>query len=134
MTVVSQLLSDLAIAARENRKADFDRLERELLAHFDGSFDGMPEEVYDRYLEVDRLWPVAAQAAQVPGGGAEVSERRHAVRVSLAVSDDAWLRHLGTGADRSLSAVLGACIRLIRGDEQLERRIVEALQQRLERD
>ena len=94
----------------------------------------MPEEVYDSYLEVDRLWPITSQDTQAPGVGAKVGERRHAVRVSLAASDEAWLRHLGTGADRSLSAVLSACIHLIRGDERLESRIVEALQQRFERD
>ena len=73
MSVIAQLLSDLAVAARENRRQDFDRLERELLAHFDGSFDGMPGHVYDRYVEVDRLWPVTAKAPNESGDGGEVA-------------------------------------------------------------
>ena len=125
MSNVSSLLAALADAARANRKDEFDRLERELLSNFDGGFDGMPDPVHESYLEIDRLWPV------VPDGAIRAAEsRRRVVRVSLTANDEAWLRQLGTDADRSASAVLSACLRLIRDDAQLESRVAELLRSR----
>ena len=55
---VRRVLAALADAARDDRKEEFDRLERELLSNFEGGFDGMPEPIYESYLAIDRLWPV----------------------------------------------------------------------------
>ena len=125
MSNVSSLLAALADAARANRKDEFDRLERELLSNFEGGFDGMPEPVYESYLEIDRLWPV------LPDGALRATaSHRRVVRVSLTATDEAWLRQLGTDADRSASAVLSACLRVIRDEAQLESRVAKLLRAR----
>ena len=131
MPDVSSLLEALAEAARTNRKDEFDRLERELLSKFEGGFDGMPEPVHQSYLEIDRLWPV------VPGdfdrdSSSVATDRRRVVRVNLTAADEAWLRHAGSEADRSVSAVLSICLRLIREDADLGNRVVELLRDRHE--
>jgi hypothetical protein len=131
MPDVSSLLEALAEAARTNRKDEFDRLERELLSKFEGGFDGMPEPVHQSYLEIDRLWPV------VPGdfnrdSSPVATDRRRVVRVNLTAADEAWLRHAGSEADRSVSAVLSICLRLIREDADLGNRVVELLRDRHE--
>ena len=131
MPDVSNLLEALAEAARTNRKDEFDRLERELLSKFEGGFDGLPEPVHQSYLEIDRLWPV------VPGdfdgdSSSVATDRRRVVRVNLTAADEAWLRHAGSEADRSVSAVLSICLRLIREDADLGNRVVELLRDRHE--
>ena len=131
MPDVSNLLEALAEAARTNRKDEFDRLERELLSNFERGFDGMPEPVHQSYLEIDRLWPV------VPGdfdrdSSSVATDRRRVVRVNLTAADEAWLRHAGSEADRSVSAVLSICLRLIREDADLGTRVVELLRDRHE--
>ena len=115
---MSSVLTALADAARDNRREEFDRLERELLSNFEGGFDGMPEPIYESYLAIDRLWPVAPRNEL----GTDASQRR-VVRVSLTSAEQAWLRQLGVDADRSASAVLSACLRLIREDPHLASRV-----------
>ncbi len=117
MATVPELLEALTRAASANRKDEFDRLERELLAQFEGSFDGMPEEVYQRYLEVDRHWPVVPPTRR--SGGSDRRRERVTLEVRLPVEVEAWLREVGAECDRSRSAVVAECLDLIRGDERL---------------
>jgi len=70
---IRELLEALANAARDGRKSEFDRLERELLTSFAGSFDAMPVDVYEQYVEIDRLWPAVAPS---PAGVPSCSRRR----------------------------------------------------------
>ena len=125
MTTVDEILEALSRAARENRKADFDDLERALLARFDGSLEGMPDDLYQRYLEVDRHWPVVPASSD----DAPVSEQeaRRTLSVRLPAELDMWVRDLAARVDRSPSAVLAECIRIVSDDEQesadLERRL-----------
>jgi hypothetical protein len=132
MPDVSNLLEALAEAARTNRKDEFDRLERELLSNFEGGFDGMPELVHQSYLEIDRLWPVVPVGELDRGSSSVTTDRRRVVRVNLTAADEAWLRHAGSEADRSVSAVLSICLRLIREDADLGNRVVELLRDRHE--
>jgi hypothetical protein len=60
------------------------------------------------------------------------TDRRRVVRVNLTSADEAWLRHAGSEADRSVSAVLSICLRLIREDADLGNRVVELLRDRHE--
>ena len=131
MSDVSGLLEALAEAARENRKDEFDQLERELLSNFEGGFDGMPESIYQSYLEIDRLWPVVPEGDLDGETNASAANRRRVVRVNLTAGDEAWLRRVGAEADRSVSAVLSLCLRLIREDAHLGNRVVELLRARL---
>lgn len=128
MTEIDRLLEALADTARSNSKDDFDRVERELLSHFGGALDSMPREVYDRYLEIDRLWPVA------PTGGLEAepeadasAESRATLNLRLPTEDERFIRRLGTEVDRSASAVVAACLRIVRGDPTLGATVRAAL-------
>jgi predicted transcriptional regulator len=118
---VDQLLATLAEAARCNDKAEFDRLERELLSRFDGGFDSMPEDLYQRYLDVDRHWPIAV----VPADGA--SARRRTLQIRLAGEEEAWIQELAVATDRSLSAVIAECIDAVRSDESQVAEVRERL-------
>lgn len=111
MSRVDQLLAELADAARANEKADFDRLERELLSHFQGSFDGMPPAVYQRYLDVDRHWPIAVDGDD---------SRGRTLEIRLPLSDQLWLEGLAASADRSLSAAIAECLEVVRSDPAVE--------------
>ena len=106
---VDQLLAEMADAARHNQKARFDQLERSLMEHFDGGFDGMPEEIYQRYLDVDRHWPIAVE----PTGG---DPARRTLQIRLGTSEEAWLQDLAAATDRSLSAVVAECVEAVRSD------------------
>lgn len=121
MPTVDTLLEGLAEAARNNEKSDFDRLERELLAHYDGGFEGMPDDVYQRYLDVDRHWPISVESPGAAGGSRTVELR-------LSPADRTWLEDLAVATDRSLSAVVAACLDAVRRDPSLEGRIREALE------
>ncbi len=111
MARVDDLLAGLADAARANEKAEFDRLERELLAHFEGGFDGMPEDVYQRYLDVDRHWPIAVDR---PGS------RGRTLEIRLPLREQLWLEELAAATDRGLSAVIAGCLEAVRSDTELE--------------
>jgi len=124
---IERLLEALAEAARNDRKSEFDQLERDLLTLFEGSFDAMPRDVYEQYLEVDRLWPLVVAPADGGDAAEPAAGRRHAVSVSLSTEDAVWLRQLGDEADRSLSAVLSACLERIRSDDALRDEIARQL-------
>jgi hypothetical protein len=109
MASVDELLEAMANAARRNEKSEFDQLERQLLDGFEGAFEGMPEEVYQRYLDVDRHWPIAVEPT---------SDRpaRRTLQIRLAAEEEAWLQEVAVAADRSLSAVVAECIESVRHD------------------
>ncbi len=111
MARVDDLLAGLANAARANEKAEFDRLECELLDHFDGGFDSMPAEVYQRYLDVDHHWAIA-----VDGSGS----RGRTLEIRLPLREQLWLEELAAVTDRSLAAVIAECLEAVRADTQLE--------------
>ncbi len=122
MPGVDQLLAEMADAARHNEKSRFDQLERKLLDHFDGGFDAMPEELYQRYLDVDRHWPIAVE----PSGG---DPGRRTLQIRLGTSEETWLQDLAAATDRSLSAVVAECVDAIRNDAERS----EEVRTRLER-
>lgn len=123
MLDVRDLLKAMASAARRNEKAEFDRLERDLLARFSGGFEGMPEEIYQHYLDVDRHWPIAVE----PVGDAP--PRRRTLQIRLASAEEAWLQELAVETDRSLSAVLAECIDTVRSNPD----VAGAVRDRLDR-
>lgn len=123
MAEVDDLLAALADAARRNEKADFDRVERELLSHFDGRLESMPEDVYERYLDVDRHWPIAVEPAD------DVTAARRTLQIRLGAEEEAWLQDVASETDRSLSAVVAECVDAVRRDPT---RVAE-LRGRLER-
>lgn len=108
---VDDLLAALCDAARANEKTEFDRLERELLDRFGGSFDGMPADVYQQYLDVDRHWPIA-----VDGAGS----RGRTLEIRLPLRTQLWVEELAAVTDRSLSAVLAECLDAVRSDPGIE--------------
>ena len=112
MARVDDLLAALADAAGANEKAEFDRLERELLAHFEGGFDSMPEEVYQRYLAVDRHWPIVVDGPR---------SRGRTLEIRLPAREQLWLEELAAATDRSLSAVIAECLDAVRADTELGR-------------
>lgn len=114
MASVDSLLAALADAARRNAKTEFDRLELELFSLFHGGFEGMPEDVYQRYLDVDRHWPIAVEPARPPGADAPL--RRRTLLVRLAEVEDLWVKEMAAETDRSPSAVVSECIEAIRRD------------------
>ena len=121
MSRVDDLLVALTEAAGNNEKDEFDRLERELLSHFEGSFESMPEATYRRYLDVDRHWPIAVEPAGIPAG------RRRTLQIRLANQEEAWLQDLAVATDRSLSAVIAECIDDVRQDESRTTAVRERL-------
>jgi hypothetical protein len=124
---IDELLAGLVDAARRNEKDAFDRLERDLLAHFDGGFDGMPRDVYQRYLDVDRHWPIT-----VDPSGAERGRRTLLVR--LLAPEEAWIQDLAVSTDRSTSAVLTACIDAVRDDNEIEQQVRARLERERHRE
>jgi predicted DNA-binding protein len=121
MSEVGDLLEAMASAAQRNEKSEFDGLERELFARYSGGFQGMPEEIYQRYLEVDRHWPIAVEPAE---GG---SPRRRTVQIRLPALEEAWLQERAIETDRSLSAVIAECIEAVRNDPDLAAEVRERL-------
>ena len=115
MARIEELLEALEDAARANEKSRFDRLERELLDHFDGGFDSMPSAVYERYLDVDRHWPIAVTG----DGGAS----GRTLEIRLPMREHRWLERLAAATDRSLSSVIAGCLEAIRDDLQLSQRV-----------
>lgn len=120
---VDELLGAMAEAARRNEKAAFDALERRLLARFQGSFESMPEDLYQRYIDVDRHWPIAVEPAVDPPGG------RRTLQIRLAHDEEAWLQDLAVDTDRSLSAVIAECVDAVRHDPARTREVRARLEQ-----
>lgn len=119
---VDELLEAMADAAGRNEKDEFDGLERRLLARFHGSFESMPEELYQRYLDVDRHWPIAVEPAIDPPGG------RRTLQIRLAHDEEAWLQELAVATDRSLSAVIAECVDAVRQDPDRTRLVQDCLE------
>jgi hypothetical protein len=132
---VSQLLEAMGVAARSARKSEFDRLERELLSRFEGGFEGMPDEIYSRYLEVDRAWPaVPFPREEHADGDPEDGARPRppvgpAVELNVELPEElvSWLAELGDASGRNRSEVLSECLQTLRWNE----RLVATLQERL---
>lgn len=127
MQTVSQLLHAMNAAARADRKSEFDELERELLSRFEGGFEGMPVEIYERYLEVDRAWPAVPVPPQPAADGGLEHEIRPRpplgaptpVTVELPEELVSWLAELGDRSGRNRSEVLSECLQTLRSNEQL---------------
>lgn len=123
MASVDELLAALDRAARGNHRDEFDRNEAELLNRF-GGFHGMPREIYDRYVEVDRAWP--ASLASI-----EEAASRHVTRLPLhvRVPDEiiGWLQEFGAETGHNRSDVLTACLEIIRKDDSLREAVVKML-------
>jgi hypothetical protein len=125
---VDALLAALADAARRNAKSEFDRLEHELLTHFHGGFEGMPEDVYQRYLDVDRHWPISLSSRAA--SDTDTPRHRRTLLVRLTEAADTWVRELSAATDRGPSAVVAECIEAVRADPAL----AEVVRARLERE
>jgi hypothetical protein len=124
-----ELLDALNEAAKANQQLEFDRLERDLLNGFEGGFAGMPRELYERYLEVDRAWPVQTDVG--PAGGESAPSGRLGPRllVNARIPDQLleWLVVVGAETGRSRSDVLTECLNAIRSDPELEGQLRRAL-------
>jgi hypothetical protein len=124
---VSQLLEAMGVAARSARKSEFDRLERELLSRFEGGFEGIPAEIYSRYLEVDRAWPAVPFPPQerADEGPEEAARPRPpvgpAVELTVELPEElvCWLAELGDESGCNRSEVLSECLQTLRWDERL---------------
>jgi len=114
MARVDDLLAALRDAAEANEKADFDRLESELLALFEGGFDGMPADVHERYLGVDRHWPAAVD---------EPGSRGRTLEIRLPLREQLWLEEFAQATDRSLSAVIAECLDALASHDALTARV-----------
>jgi predicted transcriptional regulator len=121
---IDDLFVAMAEAVSANDQDRFDALERDLLAHFDGSFSGMPSEMYERYLEVDRGWPAAVQPGSASAGAgrargnSKASSRRAlgprtSISVRLPEAHVEWLTELAAASSASRSGVLTACLSII---------------------
>jgi len=127
---VERLLEALHEAARDNRQADFDRLERALLERFPAGFSSMPDAVHARYLEVDRAWPSQPPSAEdEPGTLAALGPRMPlSARIPALLLD--WLHEQATRTQRARSDVVTACLRLCREDPELLARLDALLRRR----
>ena len=123
MASTDELLAALDRAARANQRDQFDRHEAELLSRF-GGFQGMPREVYQKYVEVDRSWPATLVSS-------EEDPSSHVTRLPLhaRVPDDliSWLQELGAETGRNRSDVLTICLETIRDDESLRESVAKML-------
>ena len=122
MADLDELLGALADAARRNEKEAFDRIERQLLDRFDGRLESMPAELYERYLDVDRLWPIAVEPAS------EAPALRRTLQVRLGAEEETWLQDLAVETDRALSAVVAECIDSVRRDPERTAEVRERLE------
>jgi hypothetical protein len=125
MASVDELLAALKSAARANHRDDFDRHEADLLGRF-GGFQGMPREIYQRYVEVDRAWPATLYRSEE-----EASSRIARLPLHARVPDDliSWLQELGAQTGCNRSDVLTCCLEIIRTDENLRGAVVSALKE-----
>jgi hypothetical protein len=123
MASIDELLSALERAARANQRDDFDRHEAELLSRF-GGFQGMPREIYQQYVEVDRAWPASLYRS-------EEEASSHIARLPLhaRVPDEliSWLQELGAQTGCNRSDVVTSCLEIIRSDASLRDAVITAL-------
>ena len=128
MALLDELFDALDQAAKANQQQEFDRLERDLLDRFDGGFAGMPRDVYQRYLEVDRSWPLSTQASPVRGDAAvQAQGPRLLVHARLPEECLEWLAALGGETGRSRSEVLTECLYALRSEPGLEDKLRRVL-------
>jgi hypothetical protein len=130
MATPEELLDALFEAARANQQLEFDRLERDLLNRFEGGFAGMPRPIYQRYLEVDKAWPVknsGAAEAEVPSAATSPLGPRleFATRVPEELLE--WLVTLAVDTGRTRSDVLAECLSAIRREPGLEEKLRRSL-------
>lgn len=131
MSTVDELLRALDQAASQNRQDEFDRLEDQLVRLFEGGLRGMPREVYDRYLAVDRSWPAQAPIGdrERPGSSGDPNSLGPKMLVSTrlpAVVLD-WLHSVAQHTGTSRSQVLTECVRIVRSTPEVERALVKSL-------
>ena len=67
----------------------------------------LPIRLYQRYLDVDRHWPIA-----VNGRGS----RGRTLEIRLPLSEQLWLEELAAATDRGLSAVIAVCLEAVRSE------------------
>jgi hypothetical protein len=130
MATPEELLDALLEAARENHQVEFDRLERDLLNRFEGGFAGMPRELYQRYLEVDRAWPVKNPGAvEAEARGLATSPLGPRLLVNTRIPEELleWVVKLGIDTGRTRSDVLTECLAIIRRQPGLESQVRSAL-------
>ena len=123
MASIDDLFAALQQAAQANQRDEFDRHEAELLSHF-GGFQGMPREIYDRYLEVDRAWP-----ATLPHLEDDASNHVSRLPLHARLPDEliSWLQELGAETERNRSDVLATCLETIRNDATLREVVATSL-------
>ena len=123
MASVDDLFASLQQAARANQRDEFDRHEAELLSLY-GGFQGMPREIYDRYLEVDRCWP-----ATLPLSDDDATNHVARLPLHARIPDEliSWLQELGAETGRNRSDVLTTCLETIRGDSELREGVAALL-------
>ena len=123
MASIDELLEALERAARANQRDEFDRHEAELLSRF-GGFHGMPREIYQRYVEVDRAWPASLSSR-------DGTSSNHITRIALhtRLPDElvTWLQELGAETGRNRSDVVTACLEAVQGDESLRDAVAKTL-------
>ena len=133
MISLDQLFEALDRAAKANQQAEFDRLERDLLDRFEAGFAGMPRDVYQRYLEVDRSWPLRSNlSSSAVDGPKERQGPRLLVNARVPEELLEWLVTLGGETGRSRSDVLTESLKILRAESGLEDKLRRAL--RGERD
>ena len=101
MADINELLEALERAARTNQRDEFDRHEAKLLARF-GGFHGMPRDIYERYVEVDRAWPASLRST-------EATASNHVTRLPLHVRVPDELIKQGLKAGDWVRAAAEAC-------------------------
>ena len=128
------LFEKMAVAVSGNDHERFDELERQLLDRFEGGFSGMPQEIYDRYLELDRSWavrPTQSARRHASGGATPSSELgpRTPLTARLPEVLTSWLREVATTTGSSRSDVLAVCLQLIRTNPAIEKAVIDELMQ-----
>ena len=133
MRTVSQLLEAMDAAARSDQKDEFDGLELELLSRFEGGFDGMPADIYDRYLEVDRAWPAVPPPPSSSAGGAQRETPSAPVGPPIELTAElpeelvSWIAELGDRSGCNRSEVLSECLQTLRRSRRLEAELEKRL-------
>jgi hypothetical protein len=127
---LDELLDALFEAAKDNHQAEFDRLERDLLNRFEGGFAGMPGEFYQRYLEVDKAWPVQTDSVAVPESRSNALGPRLLINTRVPEELLEWLIALGAETGRTRSDVLSECLNAIRFEPELEAKVRTTLASR----
>lgn len=133
MQGVEELFSAMAEAVAANDHERFDVLERKLLNHFDGGFSGMPRDVYQRYVEIDRRWPATPTSApRQPAHRGESVDLgpRTAIHMKLPEVLIDWLGDIAASYSANRSDVVTACLRVVRENPAVDAAVREQLRTR----